>query len=154
MPRLTEAQYKDFLESDAAMRKRLRNTLEKTFQNEMTQIARRMGYRTHHNPDSRRISPGFLDWVAGSVGQNRLIFVEFKRETQYLSEDQKAWALILLGVAMPPESRVEVYVWRPSDQAEATEILAGKLLDKETMRARMLDEIQGPTRGKPKKKRT
>ena len=149
MPRMTEDEYEAHFESRRVLNKRLRDTLESELQSYVIAEALKMGYRAHHEYDSRRSSPGYFDWTLGHLGKNRLIYVEFKAQNAYLSSEQKDWAVILVGAAVCNDlSPVEVYVWRPSDRDEALDILAGQPLDKLTMKERIIHEVNGPTRGK------
>jgi len=65
---------------------------------------------------SKRIGPGFPDWVLAH-DNGRLILAEAKSGKGILSEEQKKWGDVLrLGPA-------EYYVWRPSDMDSLAQIL-------------------------------
>jgi hypothetical protein len=94
------------------------------------------GWRRYHTYLSRRSPAGFPDLVL--VRGPRLIFAELKTDvkTSRLTEDQEGWlealreveqALKIAGVGTwRCAARVEVYVWRPSDFDDVSEILTGK----------------------------
>lgn len=92
---------------------------EKEFQTDVLRLAGMFGWRTFHDFDSRRSTPGFPDLVA--VKPPRLIFAELKSDTGKLRPDQVLWLDDLTKVesaldrAIGGSSPVEVYVWRPSD---------------------------------------
>lgn len=65
---------------------------------------------------SKRIGPGFPDWVLAH-SNGRLIYAEAKSEKGILSVDQNLW-LEILG-----KGSDEVYVWRPQDMDTIAEIL-------------------------------
>jgi len=65
---------------------------------------------------SKRIGPGFPDWVLAHEN-GRLIFAEAKSEKGVVSEDQKKWLAVL------DKGADEVYIWRPKDMDTIAEIL-------------------------------
>ena len=71
-----------------------------------------------HRPNySKRIGPGFPDWVLAHEN-GRLIFAELKSQKGVLKEEQAAW-LKTLNVG----GGREVYLWRPSDMDAIAQIL-------------------------------
>jgi len=87
---------------------------ESHWQQQVTDIAEAAGWHWQHTHDSRRSKPGFPDLV---LWRERVIFVELKAQTGRVSVDQ---------VRVLSELRragAEVYVWKPTDLAEAEEIL-------------------------------
>ena len=87
---------------------------EKQWQNQVTSLAKTLGYKVYHTFLSRWSDAGFPDLVL--VG-HRVIYAELKREKGKCTESQAGWIrdLRLAGA--------EVYVWRPSDWDEVVEVL-------------------------------
>lgn len=90
---------------------------EEDFLGHVTQLAHVFGWLPYHTRDSRRSAAGFPDLVL--VRGDRLIFAELKTITGKVSNAQETW------IARLRETPVEVYVWRPNDIDEVTEILRG-----------------------------
>lgn len=88
---------------------------EKSFQADVLEAARLLGWRAYHTHDSRHSESGFPDLVL--VRRPRVIFAELKSERGAVSDDQQAWIDDLKA------SRQEVYVWRPSDWDALVEVL-------------------------------
>jgi hypothetical protein len=76
------------------------------------------GWRWSYIPDSRQVQghPGIPDIVA--VRDHRLLFIELKKENGVLSGVQHKWCIALALTC------AEMHVWRPSDRARISAILA------------------------------
>ena len=92
------------------------------------------GWRTPVSGDGM----GFPDLVLVSVGQRRVIYAELKRESGRLSAKQEDWLEHLQRCGC------EVYVWRPSQFEEITEILRRREPDRP---AEALRDTQASRRG-------
>ena len=99
---------------------------EKRFQSKIWAIARAHGWtRSFHTYNARRSSPGFPDLVMVRDGDpGRLLFAELKGNrsgARKVRPDpttaQVEWLNSLAS------TRVEVYLWRPEDLSEISEIL-------------------------------
>jgi hypothetical protein len=75
------------------------------------------GWEYHHQPDSRRSTEGWPDITA--VRPPRRLEIELKAEDGKLSAKQ----IYILGLLRRCPG-IEVYVWRPSDEREISEVLA------------------------------
>jgi len=84
---------------------------EKQLQDNVIELAKRLGYLTFHTYDSRRSEPGFPDLVL--VGKRRVIFIELKRQTGKLRREQQDWREALERTSL--YGRHDYYLWRPSD---------------------------------------
>lgn len=93
-------------------------------------VADLFGWRTYHTHDSRHSQRGFPDLVM--VRGRRVIFAELKSANGTLTPEQKGWLEALLYVSSGDAitgsnpkgvAEVEVYLWRPSDQAEVERVL-------------------------------
>lgn len=85
---------------------------EKQLQQDVMDLARRLGWSAYHPWDSRRSACGFPDVTlarASNVG-GRVIFAELKTEKGKLTPDQERWLAVLAATGC-----VETYLWRPSD---------------------------------------
>ncbi|WP_430600318.1 VRR-NUC domain-containing protein [Brevibacterium sp. K72] len=82
---------------------------ERQLQELIIDLAKRMGWLSFHDYDSRRSTPGFPDLVMVHPRQRRILWRELKSETGTTRAEQKAWisALSLVGA--------DVDVWRPRD---------------------------------------
>lgn len=82
---------------------------ERQLQELIIGLAKRMGWLSFHDYDSRRSTPGFPDLVLVHPRQRRILWRELKSETGTTTPEQKAWisALSLVGA--------DVDVWRPRD---------------------------------------
>lgn len=82
---------------------------ERQLQELIIALAKRMGWISFHDYDSRRSTPGFLDLVLVHPRQRRVMWRELKSEKGVTSAEQKVWisALSLVGE--------DVDVWRPRD---------------------------------------
>ena len=101
---------------------------EWVFTQKVAITARVLGWKVHHNYDSRKSnrrnanSPGCPDLIlcrdhTTRGGRARLIFAELKREGEKPRDDQREWAAILEACG------VEVYLWRPSDWPTIDKVL-------------------------------
>ena len=97
--------------------------LERDFQNRLTEFMRIEGWQVYSIPDSRRASmKGYPDITAWRVEDQRLLFVELKREKGRVSEAQ-IYVLDSLR-ALAPRIDCEVYIWRPSDWPTIEQVIA------------------------------
>ncbi len=88
---------------------------EKTFQAQVEQLARTLGWLCYHTWNSIHSAKGFPDLV---LVKHRVIFAELKRsETGKLTADQQMWIDALKA------ANQEVYVWRPRDWDQIVRIL-------------------------------
>ena len=97
---------------------------EKVWQAEVMDMAIRHGWVCYHTFDSRRSQAGFPDIVMAHPAHGTL-FVELKRNSGKLTEDQEFWLNCLRAAG----SRTQV--WRPSNIDSVVEILMHGL-DEET----------------------
>ena len=79
---------------------------EKTFQDQIIALAKRMGVLVYHTYDSRRSVRGFPDLVI--VGARGVLWRELKTDTGRISADQKHWIESLRAAGCDAD------VWRPS----------------------------------------
>ncbi len=98
-----------------------RNTIsglitEADWQQTVVDLAELEGWWVWHDYDSRRNRAGFPDLVC--VRDDRLLFLELKRETGRLTPAQEAVLGMLNGV-----TKVRTQVIRPSDFLEVREML-------------------------------
>lgn len=85
--------------------------------------AEALGYQVYHTHDSRRSQSGYPDLCMVHRAKRRLIYVELKIEGGgRLTPEQYAWLDDLRMVR-----GVEVYIWWPSDRAEAVRIMSGPM---------------------------
>ena len=101
---------------------------EATFQQQVINLARDLGWFVYHTHDSRRSEPGFPDLVI--VGYGRVLFCELKTARGKLSTER---GLTRSGRQMPSqvdwlrrlrEATPEVYVLRPSDSDLIPDLLS------------------------------
>ena len=92
----------------------LADVLEKTWQAQVTELARTLGWKVFHPYDSRRSAHG---WPDLSLLRERLILVELKTEKGRVSVHQRAWLEALLA------ANVEAYVARPRHLEDLARIL-------------------------------
>jgi hypothetical protein len=90
---------------------------EASFQRQVLDLARLMGFRAYHTWNSLHSAAGFPDLVL--VRRPRVIFVELKSERGKVGDDQWAW---LDDLKRCPG--VEVHLWRPSDWPEIEKVLS------------------------------
>lgn len=90
---------------------------EKEWQGQVVKLARTLGWKIYHPFDSRRSARG---WPDLSLVRERLVCAELKTEHGKLTRDQREWLTALA------QAGAEVYLWRPSDLAEAGAVLAGR----------------------------
>ena len=90
---------------------------EKTWQGQVVQLAKQMGWRVYHPLRSKGSAPG---WPDLSLARDRLILLELKRESGKLSDAQQDWIRALL------QAKVEVYVCRPRHLDELARILQAR----------------------------
>lgn len=82
---------------------------ERQLQDQIIELAKRMGFIVYHTHDSRRSAPGFPDLVLVHPKQRRVIWRELKSETGAPTPEQKVWISTLLLVGE------DVDIWRPRD---------------------------------------
>jgi len=90
--------------------------LESEWQDQIVDLARRLGYDfIYHTWDSRHSPAGFPDLILlrGAV----MIVIETKREDGQLTPEQYFWLLAFLEITP------FVYVFKPSDWDEVIEVL-------------------------------
>ena len=94
---------------------------EKALQERVRQLCLSLGWRYYHTHRAQHSPAGFPDVVAMSATRGRLIFAELKTERGKPTGDQNAWLgdLAYLG-SLEELSRLEVYLWRPSDYLAGT----------------------------------
>lgn len=82
---------------------------ERQLQDQIIELAKRMGFIVYHTHDSRRSESGFPDLVLVHPKQRRVMWRELKSETGTTTPEQKVWisTLSLVGA--------DVDVWRPRD---------------------------------------
>lgn len=90
---------------------------EKSFQSQVIEMARLLGWWCYHTYDSRRCVAGFPDLHLSHAQKKRVVFAELKTDKGRLSAYQSAW------IAHLREAGAEVYVWRPSDWPAIEEAL-------------------------------
>jgi len=96
----------------------LRSVTEAAWRSQVIAWARRDGWRVYFTYRSRRSPAGFPDLVL--VRPPRLVIAELKREHGgRFSQDQRDWLTDLGGCP-----GVEVYAWKPSDEAAVRRVLA------------------------------
>lgn len=95
----------------------LNSVSEADFQRFVFDVAKRGNWITYHTYRSDRSPRGFPDVVA--VRPPRVLFIELKKQRGTVSEAQAVWLAYLR--ACPG---VEVYIWRPEDEATVKEVLA------------------------------
>lgn len=82
---------------------------ETQLQDQILELAKRMGWLSYHTFDSRKSTSGFPDLVLVHPKQKRVIWRELKSEKGVTSSEQKVWLSSLLLVGE------DVDVWRPRD---------------------------------------
>ena len=88
---------------------------EKDFEQQVHDLARRLGWKYYHTYRSKFSEPGFPDCVM--VRGKRIIFAELKSENGKVSGAQQEWLEALSNVK-------PTYLWRPSDfDTEIMEVL-------------------------------
>lgn len=106
---------------------RLRAILETPFMHEVIRFAVAQGWKVHHSPKAgvRRdgsvrstpgVTKGFPDLVL--VREDRLVFLEMKRETGRVKPEQEQWLADLA------KTHAETMVVRPSNLPELRRVLA------------------------------
>jgi VRR-NUC domain-containing protein len=100
---------------------------ERQFERAIVEYAQLNGWMTWHAYDSRRSTPGWPDLAMARGG--RLVLAELKTEKGRVSRDQQAW-LDALGIQdeyarrfLAGQSRLQVFLWRPSDWPEVEWVL-------------------------------
>lgn len=83
---------------------------EKTFQQQVINLARQLGWRVYHPYDSRRSVPGYPDLTLVST-EHGVIWAELKTEKGRLSSAQREWLDHLTA------SGQTAVIWRPRDWA-------------------------------------
>lgn len=102
---------------------------EKQFQQDVLDLATKLGYSHYHTFNSRRSDPGFPDLVLCHRDKARILFVECKLDDTKTTPAQDHWHDTLAWCDQ------EVYVWRPKDWDEIVEILM--LAEKPSKNVRM-----------------
>lgn len=93
---------------------------EAQFQAAVIKLARTLGWRVFHVPDSRRVTErGMPDLTMIHEGQRRLVFAELKSAVGRLRPEQEVWLRVLR------EAGAEVHVWRPADLDEVVPAALG-----------------------------
>ena len=90
---------------------------EKTFQKQIEDLCKVLGWKYYHTFNSYRSVSGFPDLV---MVRERVVFAELKSTTGKVSTKQQAWLDALR------EAGQECYVWFPDDFDEAAKILQSK----------------------------
>lgn len=85
---------------------------EKLFQKQVVELAEVLGWRVYHPFLSKWSEKGYPDLTCVSVRQNRVIFVELKRESGKVSVHQQEWHDLLIAAGQ------EAYIFKPSDWDE------------------------------------
>ena len=80
---------------------------EKSFQDDVLELAKRLGVLAYHVYDSRRSVPGFPDLVL--VGEHGVLWRELKTRTGRVTSDQARWLAALQAAGQ------DAGVWRPED---------------------------------------
>lgn len=88
---------------------------ERSFQSQVLQLAKVLGWRAYHTWNSMHSTGGFPDLVL--VRRPRVVFAELKRQDKGPTPDQTAWLEELRACDQ------EAYLWRPSDWNELERIL-------------------------------
>ena len=91
---------------------------EKAFLAQVQALARLNGWRVYHTHSSMHSAKGFPDLVMVKAG--RLVFAELKAQRGQTTREQEDW-LAALGDVFP--EMVEVFVWRPGDWDQVTDVL-------------------------------
>lgn len=99
---------------------RLDDMLEKDFQAQVVDLARRLGWVTYHTYNSRRSTHGFPDLV---LVRERILYLELKREKGSLTEEQKHWLRLLTAAGG------QAYVARPRDLQALANLLGNPRAD-------------------------
>ena len=88
---------------------------EKEFMQQVTDAARKLGWKVYHTYDSRRSEPGFPDLV---LVKDRILFRELKRNGMMVTPAQSEWgfAIVMCGG--------DWRVWTPEDWDEIVDELA------------------------------
>ena len=92
------------------------NITEKQFEQQIHDLARRLGYKYYHTYRSKFSEPGYPDCTLLKNG--RLIFAELKSEKGTPTDAQEEWLESLRRVP-----GVEVYLWKPGDWPTIVRIL-------------------------------
>lgn len=82
---------------------------EKYFQDQVMELAERLGWLVYHVFDSRRSQAGFPDLVLLHPGTGRVLFRELKTQTGKTRKMQDVW---LAGLRL---GGLDAKVWRPED---------------------------------------
>lgn len=90
--------------------------LERDLQNNVIEMAERLGCMVYHTFDSRRSQPGFPDLVI--VGKRRILYVELKRQGKKLTPQQQSWREAVERTAQ--RGGHEYHLWRPLDWLDGT----------------------------------
>jgi ribosomal protein L37E len=89
---------------------------ERSFQQQVYDAARLLGWKSYHTQVSRASAAGFPDLVL--VRRPRVVAAELKRDGYDATADQRDWLDEFAA------SGVETYVWHPSDWPEIERVLA------------------------------
>lgn len=88
---------------------------ERSFQQQMYDAARLLGWKAYHTHDARHSAAGFPDLIL--TRRPRVLAAELKRDGERPTPAQLAWLEELAA------SGVETFVWTPADWDAAMEIL-------------------------------
>lgn len=84
---------------------------EKQLQENVIELAKRLGLLVYHPYDSRKSEPGFPDLTI--VGKRRVLFIELKRQSGKLTKEQQLWREAIERTS--ERGRHDYYTWRPAD---------------------------------------
>lgn len=91
---------------------------EKAFMAAVVRLAVQQGWKVYHPFDSRKSAPGYPDLTMAKPGRP-VIFAELKLEGEKPTIEQEAWLETLRQA-----TNTHVYLWRPSDWPQITEVLS------------------------------
>jgi hypothetical protein len=96
--------------------------LEKDWSNDFKQLFESLGYEGYHTWTSIHSPRGWADWSLANTRQERLIYVELKRDikSSVCSPDQLHWRDLILACGG------EWYCFRPHDFDDAAKVLQHK----------------------------
>ena len=86
---------------------------ERELQNNVIEMAERLGLLVYHTHDSRRSQPGFPDLVI--AGKRGIVYAELKRQRGKLTDEQQAWRQAIEATAGRSWTGHEYHLWRPHD---------------------------------------
>lgn len=116
MTSITEKEFKRFIGRGQSAQRAVDLISEKSWQQQVKDLARLLGWKTYHTYDSRRSDPGFPDLILAR--KKRLVVAELKMEKRRLTASQLFWIDAFKEIPC-----AEVYIWRPSDLDQVQKIL-------------------------------